>query len=127
MNQRKVSIRQEKRPARGVKAGVGRGTAESPCPVQEVGSFYLFFFLLPLVLRSPASAHLPISKTSKSVIFDRTTLFLASAALGDLEEVEKYIKEGVDVNGANSEGLTALHVPFPPSLSFHLPRHTLIF
>ena len=125
MNQRKVSIRQEKRPARGVKAGVGRGTAESPCPVQEVGSFYFIFSFSRSSLT--CICHLPISKTSKSVIFDRTTLFLASAALGDLEEVEKYIKEGVDVNGANSEGLTALHVPFPPSLSFHLPRHTLIF
>ncbi|XP_057314550.1 protein phosphatase 1 regulatory subunit 12A-like isoform X2 [Hydractinia symbiolongicarpus] len=49
---------------------------------------------------------LPVQFTIK---FDKGTVFLSAVASGDLEETERLLKEGVDIDYTNIDGLTALH------------------
>lgn len=48
-------------------------------------------------------------EVSTKVNFDRGTVFLAACSQCDKREVEELIKQGVDPNTANVDGLTALH------------------
>lgn len=41
--------------------------------------------------------------------FKKEYIFLAVCASDDIEEVERLLEEGVDINTANVDGLTALH------------------
>lgn len=50
-----------------------------------------------------ASRHTPTIK------FGATVVFMAAAHSGDIEEVERLINDGADVNSVNKDGLTALH------------------
>lgn len=44
-----------------------------------------------------------------TIQFDKGTVFLSAVASGDLDEVENLLKEGVDIDYTNVDGLTALH------------------
>jgi len=44
-----------------------------------------------------------------TINFDKGTVFLSAVASGDIEETEKLLKEGVDIDYTNVDGLTALH------------------
>lgn len=50
-----------------------------------------------------------IKKTSTKVKFPQSCVFLAACAAHDLEEVRYYLKNGVNINSINNDGLTALH------------------
>ena len=49
------------------------------------------------------------SRLNPKVQFGDNVVFLAAAQSGDIEEVERLVKEGADVNTVNADGLTALH------------------
>lgn len=56
-----------------------------------------------------------------TIKFDKGTVFLSAVASGDLDEVESLLKEGVDIDYTNVDGLTALHqVMFPEVVSYVL-------
>lgn len=44
-----------------------------------------------------------------TIQFDNGTVFLSAVASGDLDETEKLLDEGVDIDFRNNDGLTALH------------------
>lgn len=43
------------------------------------------------------------------ITFNNGSMLLSAVSLDDIEEVERLIKEGADVNFANADGLTSLH------------------
>ena len=49
------------------------------------------------------------SRLQPRVQFGDSVVFLAAAQSGDIEEVERLLQEGADVNAVNSDGLTGLH------------------
>ncbi len=49
------------------------------------------------------------SRLVPKVQFGEGVVFLAAAQSGDVEEVERLLTEGADVNAINSDGLTGLH------------------
>ncbi len=49
------------------------------------------------------------SRLRANVQFGDTVVFLAAAMSGDVEDVERLVAEGADVNAINSDGLTGLH------------------
>ncbi len=49
------------------------------------------------------------SRLRPNVQFGDTVVFLAAAMSGDVEDVERLVAEGADVNAVNSDGLTGLH------------------
>ncbi|XP_064397691.1 protein phosphatase 1 regulatory subunit 12A-like isoform X3 [Halichondria panicea] len=49
------------------------------------------------------------SRLVPKVQFGDSVVFLAAAQSGDVEEVERLLTEGADVNAINSDGLTGLH------------------
>ncbi|XP_043943892.1 protein phosphatase 1 regulatory subunit 12A isoform X2 [Protopterus annectens] len=52
----------------------------------------------------------PIFKKKKTKVkFDDGAVFLAACSSGDIEEVQKMLARGADINYANVDGLTALH------------------
>jgi len=44
-----------------------------------------------------------------TIQFDNGTVFLSAVASADIEEVEKLLDKGVDIDYRNNDGLTALH------------------
>ncbi|XP_065319270.1 protein phosphatase 1 regulatory subunit 12A-like isoform X5 [Gordionus sp. m RMFG-2023] len=49
------------------------------------------------------------SRQANKIRFLDSTIFLAACSAGDVEEVKKLLKRGVDINTPNIDGLTALH------------------
>jgi hypothetical protein len=50
-----------------------------------------------------------IIKKSSKVKFPQSCVFLAACTANDLDEVRYYLKNGVNINSINNDGLTALH------------------
>ena len=50
-----------------------------------------------------------IKKSSSKVKFPQSCVFLAACTANDLDEVRYYLKNGVNINSINNDGLTALH------------------
>ena len=61
-------------------------------------------FLISDFNKAPATPRNPVR-----VKFRDGIMFLAACSSGDIDEVERLIKSGADVNTANVDGITALH------------------
>ena len=60
--------------------------------------------------KSATASEKPIRLPGQFTIqFDKGTVFLSAVASGDIEETEKFLDEGVDIDSTNVDGLTALH------------------
>ena len=51
----------------------------------------------------------PSPEPNRKICFHNDAVFLAAAQAADTEEVERFLKNGQDINTRNSDGLTALH------------------
>lgn len=67
------------------------------------------------------------SRLNPKVHFGNDVIFLAAAQNGDVEEVERFLKEGTDVNTVNADGLTALHQVRWYERAHTLPRLKLLY
>ena len=63
----------------------------------------------------------PAQRTAHQVriTFDRETVFLSAVSSGDVEETRNLLNDGVDINCANVDGLTALHQVIFSSLPWY--------
>jgi hypothetical protein len=56
--------------------------------------------------QTPSSSHY---RKSTKVTFPKGCVFLASCSSGDIDEVKQHLRNGVNINTTNIDGLTALH------------------